>query len=289
MLPSVVRVAALPVLALLVSCTGPTAETKSPAPSPAPSSASPTTTSTAAKNRTAQGFLPKKLGEVAGLDCTSGLDSCPLKFTVDKIEVNPKCHQYGTPAAAGRKTLLLHVSLTTGDLDASLTALAPMLFNPFSLKGLSADGFVHDAQPGSCTNFDGRLSNTILPNSKYTGTVEVEVPESAASIASAQQLDPNSARGWVWNIGCAERAPSGVAHRSGGPAPPPPPARGGGWEPGGARRGPGGGAPPARRPLVSHTSLTSVVRSGATEGMFCNSVTQNDACRKRAQCPPFHD
>lgn len=204
MSPLTVRAAAVSVLALLASCTGPTAETRSPAPAPSQSSASATTTtpaSTATTARTAQGFLPKKLGEAAGLNCTSGLNACPVRFTVGKIEVNPKCYQYGTPSAAGRKTVLLHVSLTTGDLDASLTAQAPMIFNPFSLKGLSADGFVHDGQPGSCTDYKGRLSDTILPNSKYTGTVEIDVPESVVSIASAQQLDPNSARGWVWNIG----------------------------------------------------------------------------------------
>lgn len=196
------RVIALSVLALLVSCTGPTAETRTPAPSPTPSSASPTATTTkAARNLTAQGFLPKKLGELAGLDCTTGLDSCPLKFTVDKIEVNPKCYQYGTPAAAGRKTVLLHVSLTTGTLSNDLAAVAPMIFNPFSLKGLGADGFVHDAQPGSCTDYAGRLSNTILPNSRYAGTVEVEVSESSVSIASAQLASPDGTRGWVWNIG----------------------------------------------------------------------------------------
>jgi hypothetical protein len=151
--------AAFPLVVLLASCTGPSAETSSPAPSPTPSStASVTATAPATtKNMTAQGFLSKKVGELSGWECMTTIDTCSVKFTVDKIDVSPKCHQYGTPAASGRKTLLLHVSLTTGNLSPDGQLGAPAIFNPFSLKGLSADGFVHDAQPGSCTGNEGRL------------------------------------------------------------------------------------------------------------------------------------
>lgn len=191
--------AALGVIALALTtgaCTGPTAT--SPAPDPTPSSGA-TVATTPSQELTAQGFLPKKVGQLGGLDCAGDIESCAIKFTVDKIETSPKCDQYGTPAAAGRKTLLLHVSLTTGALSQDGAAVAPFIFNPFSFKGLGPDGFVHDAQPGSCTPHEGRLSNTILPNSRYTGTVEIEVPESVTSIASAHDSGgPN--RGWVWEI-----------------------------------------------------------------------------------------
>lgn len=186
------------------SCTGPAADSSSPAPDPTPSSPTSTTQTSAPPKRehTAQGFLPKKIGELSGFDCKSDLDSCSVKFTVDKIDVNPKCYQYGTPAADGRKTLLLHVSLTTGTMSSDAATLAPTIFNPFSLKGLGQDGFVHDARPGSCTDYTAGLSTTILANSRYTGTVEVEVPESAASVASAwHQPGPDGGRGWMWPIG----------------------------------------------------------------------------------------
>ena len=184
----------------LCACTGPTAT--SPAPAPTPSSGSTTTTvaTTPTQELTAQGFLPKKVGQIGGLDCTNDIESCAIKFTVDKIDVSPQCDQYGTKAVAGRKTVVLHVSLTTGALSPDGEAAAPMIFNPYSLKGLGADGFVHDAQSGMCTSYETRLSNTILPNSRYTGTVEVEVPESVSSIAAAYSSGgPN--RGWVWEIG----------------------------------------------------------------------------------------
>lgn len=184
----------------LCACTGPTATSPAPAPNPSSAGATTTAATTPTQELTPQGFLSKKIGQAGGLDCTNNIESCAIKFTVDKIDVSPQCGQYGTPAAAGRKTLVLHVSLTTGALSPDGEAAAPMIFNPYSLKGLGADGFVHDAQPGSCTSYETRLSNTILPNSRYTGTVEVEVPESVSSIAAAYSSGgPN--RGWVWEIG----------------------------------------------------------------------------------------
>jgi hypothetical protein len=146
-----------------------------------------------------QGFLPKGLGQLSGLDCPGAdIDSCGIKFQVMRIDTNPECRQYGKPAAAGRKTLVLHVSMTTGTLSPDGAAVAPTIFNPFSLKGITRDGFVHDAKPGGCTDPEGRLSEEILPNAKYEGLVEVEVPESVTSVASAHQPAPDGGRGWVW-------------------------------------------------------------------------------------------
>jgi hypothetical protein len=137
MLLIVARIAVLPALLLLTACTGPAAETTSPAPSPTPSSAAAAAATTSAKKSlTAQGFVSKKIGELAGYECKDVIDSCTIKFSVDKIDVNPKCHQYGTPPPSGRKTLVLHVSMTTGDLGPEGSSVAPTIFNPFSLKGL---------------------------------------------------------------------------------------------------------------------------------------------------------
>lgn len=205
------RVAALlaaTTLALITTACAKDTTASTPAPSPTPSggittSAVPTTAAAQKPGLTPQGFLPKEIGQLAGLDCTgSVIDSCGIKFQVSSIDTNPQCYQYGKPAEAGRKTLLLHVSMTTGTLSQDGSTFAPTIFNPFSLKGISADGFVHEAQPGNCTDYKGRLASTILSNARYEGTVEVEVPESVTSIASAQQVaaaDGN--RGWVWPLG----------------------------------------------------------------------------------------
>jgi hypothetical protein len=192
-------------LALGAAACAKDATTGSPAPSPTPSggvtetpvSATPTPTQRAGLSP--QGFLPKEIGQLAGLDCPgTDINACGIKFQVVKIDTNPECHQYGKPAAAGRKILVLHVSMTTGTLSPEGAAAAPLIFNPFSLRGIGGDGFVHDAQPGNCTDFDGRFTATVLPNAKYEGLVEVEVPESVTSIASSRQAAADGGRGWVW-------------------------------------------------------------------------------------------
>ncbi|HEX6345416.1 hypothetical protein [Umezawaea sp.] len=167
-----------------------------PTPSPVATSATPTT-----RELTPQGFIAKDVGQVAGFDCANDLDTCAITFSVDKIEVNPQCHQYGAPHAAGRKTLLLHVSMTTGDLSEEGARSAPSIFNPFSLNGIADDGSVQEARPGTCTDREERLSDTILPHSRYSGTVEVQVAEAATAVASTYPVASNGSRGWVWRIG----------------------------------------------------------------------------------------
>ncbi|ACU36522.1 hypothetical protein [Actinosynnema mirum] len=194
-------VAALLFPLALSACSSGASGGGSPAPVPSPSGTSPAQATTSSSPRaalTAQGFLPKEVGQAAGIDCASDLESCKVKFTVDEIEVSPECDEFGTPASDGRKTFLLHVSLTTGEMSENGKSVAPLLFNPYSLKGIGDDGFVHDALPGSCAGYDGRISNDIFNNSKYTGKVEVELPASTTSIASAHDFGEN--RGWVWKI-----------------------------------------------------------------------------------------
>jgi hypothetical protein len=194
-------------LALITTACAKDTTASSPAPSPTPSagiSASAVATTAAAQKPglTPQGFLPKAIGQAAGSDCPgTTIETCGVQFQVNSVEINPTCVQYGTPAAAGRKTVLMTVSLTTGTMTPDGAIVAPVIFNPFSLKGIGADGFVHDAQIGKCTNFEGRLSSTILPNSKYEGTVEVDLPESVTSVASAHQSGADGNRGWVWPLG----------------------------------------------------------------------------------------
>ncbi|WNV82309.1 hypothetical protein [Umezawaea sp. Da 62-37] len=208
-----VRVAALLAAAGLVLVTAAcavdaTAGGAAPVPTPSAGTAVSTAQTTAAAvatqkaGLTPQGFLPKVIGQQAGWDCPgSTIDSCGVKFQVTALETNPQCAQYGRAPAEGRKTLLLRVLMTTGTLTTDGAGAAPAIFAPFSLKGIGADGFVHDAQPGNCTGQEGALSATILPNSKYEGTVEIEVPESVTSVASAHQPARDGSRGWVWPVG----------------------------------------------------------------------------------------
>jgi hypothetical protein len=203
------RVGVVGLAVVAAGCSGPAGSGLDPTggsvASSVATSATPTAAATTAATRrgdlSPQGFIPKDLGQLAGIDCTGDLDTCAIKFSVDEIEVNPECHQYGAPAVVGRKTLLLHVSMTTGDLSEDGSRMAPSIFNPFSLNGIADDGFVQEGRPGSCSDQDSRLSDTILPNSRYVGIVEVEVAEGATSVASAYPVASNGSRGWVWRIG----------------------------------------------------------------------------------------
>ncbi|PRY35328.1 hypothetical protein [Umezawaea tangerina] len=135
------------------------------------------------------------------MDCDGSIESCQIKFTVDKIDINPACQTNSVPPAAGNKTVVLTVSMTTGTLSETGAALVDTIWNPTSLKSLSPDGSVADAVPGRCLSEAGKFPFAVLPNAKHTGTVEVEVPESATSIASTHPVREDGGRGWVWPIG----------------------------------------------------------------------------------------
>jgi hypothetical protein len=94
---------------------------------------------------------------------------------------------------------VLYATMSTGQLNQDEAASAAMIFNPFSLKGVTPDGVVHDAQPGSCLDNPGSFPTLLAPNAKYSGKVEVEVPARATSVASVSSLD--SSQGWAWPIG----------------------------------------------------------------------------------------
>jgi len=196
-------------LLALASCSSGNDDSARRAPDPTPESAltstqpTPTTTTaipttTAGPKKTPQGWLIKDIGEMAGLGGNQGdtLETSPIKFTVDRIEVNPRCQQYGTKAKPGNKTVVLYVTMTTGQVTEEEAFAAAMIFNPFSMKGVTPDGFIHDAQPGSCTGYERAFPNEIAPNGKYSGIVDLELPATATSVVSAE-----GSTGWSWPIG----------------------------------------------------------------------------------------
>jgi hypothetical protein len=180
------------------------------APNPAPqgtgsasgsaaASATPATaTAASTQAKTPEGWPIKGVGERVGYGGT-GLEDALVTFAVDRIEVNPECARYGIPAHEGNKTVVLYATMSTGQLNQDEAASAAMIFNPFSFKGVTPDGVVHDAQPGSCLDYAGSFPTLLAPNAKYSGKVEVEVPARATSVASVNSL--NSSQGWAWPIG----------------------------------------------------------------------------------------
>lgn len=195
--PRVAAAIAVAGVGLVAACTA-TPTTTTPSGSTTASAAATTATS-AVPPVTPQGLLAKRIGEQGGEDCPSGAESCATLFQVDRIEANPACAQGGTKPDAGRKTVVLHVAMTTRTQNEQQGIRAQQIFNPYSLKGVSPDGTVADATPGLCTSNNGLFPTTILPNSKYSGRVEITVPESATQVASAPPGGGES-RGWVWPI-----------------------------------------------------------------------------------------
>jgi hypothetical protein len=163
-----------------------------------PSGSTTTTSATHSGLRTSQGWLIKGIGETAGFS-GERLDDALVKFTVDRIEVNPKCDQYGQSPKEGNKTVVLYVTMSTGQINQDEASQAALVFNPFYIKGVTADGFVHDAEPGFCLGFEGAFPSQLAPNAKYSGRVDVELPASATTVASVSTLD--SSQGWAWQIG----------------------------------------------------------------------------------------
>ena len=115
---------------------------------------------------------------------------------IDSVEVDPGCHAYGTPPEAGH-TLLLHVRVATGS-DQLAAMDAAGVVNPFSFVEIGADGVSHPADIGTCTDFEDQLSSNFGVNQKYSGTIEIVVPEASGTLA----LDPGAMAegpsGWEW-------------------------------------------------------------------------------------------
>lgn len=122
--------------------------------------------------------------------------STGTSFAIDSVEVDPGCHAYGTPPESGH-TLLLHVRVATGS-DQLAAMDAASVVNPFSFVEIGADGVSHPADIGTCTDFEDQLSSNFGVNQKYSGTVEIVVPEASGTLA----LDPGAMAegpsGWEW-------------------------------------------------------------------------------------------
>ncbi|GAA1216614.1 hypothetical protein LY12_002137 [Prauserella alba] len=122
--------------------------------------------------------------------------SSGTSFAIDSIEVDPGCHAYGMPPESGH-TLLLHVRVATGS-DQLAAMDAAGVVNPFSFVEIGADGVSHPADIGSCTDFEDELSSNFGVNQKYSGTIEIVVPEASGTLALDPGAMANGPSGWEW-------------------------------------------------------------------------------------------
>ncbi|TWH20358.1 hypothetical protein [Prauserella rugosa] len=160
-----------------------------PAPSPVDEIAQPETNE--------RNYLPMNVGDEAwtGPVGDEGGGS-GTSFTVDRIELDPGCDAYGLPPESGH-TLVLHVRVATGDDQMSAMDAAGVL-NPYNFVEIDSSGVSHRAEFGTCTAPEKALPMNFGVNQKYSGTIELVVPEASGTLA----LDPgtliNGPAGWEW-------------------------------------------------------------------------------------------
>ncbi|MFI7678287.1 hypothetical protein [Actinophytocola sp. NPDC049390] len=145
-----------------------------------------------------RGFIVKKLGELAcfggaGKNCEGG-----VSFTIDKIEVDPQCGEFGSHPDNGH-TLLLHLRIATGD-DAEVVDSVGGIINPFSFVEIGKDGVTRDVSIGMCADPSAdQLPHTYGPNQKYQGVIDLEVTDASGTIAiQLMGAEEDGQRGWEW-------------------------------------------------------------------------------------------
>lgn len=143
-----------------------------------------------------RGYLPKELGETAGIGYREDDDPGGVDFTLDSVDVDPSCAPYSDPPTEGH-TLLLHFRVATGDNSKYAQATAQVL-NPNRFAELDSDGVTHSAEMGTCTDASDRLPHQYGVNQKYVGTIELVVPEASGTLILDLPSLENTG-GWEWH------------------------------------------------------------------------------------------
>lgn len=185
----------------------------SPSPAAAPDTnptSTPTTTTTAATstpsstagapNRSARGLLVKQLGERAGIG-NSAADA-RAEFTLDRVEVDPKCTG-SEPSANGHLIALSFTVTTTARLDPSQHWFIEA--GDFAVVGPDGvtDSNVSTGPGLGCLPERDYLPGTpYTPSSKYVGKVVLDSRYASGVITYRPVVDLAGA-GWEWTIPAA--------------------------------------------------------------------------------------
>ncbi|GAA4549857.1 hypothetical protein [Amycolatopsis samaneae] len=163
-----------------------------PSMAPPPNSASPSPPSGASKS----GFLPKKIGERAGL-ATPDDSEHMITFYITKITVDPKCTS-SLSRPSGKHTILLDVSVQTENFSSpSDRSNVSAVLNPFAFQTRGSDGTTHTAKAGTCVPDLKAMPTEYAPNSKYVGQIELETEDKSGALLLAPGGLSNSS-GWEW-------------------------------------------------------------------------------------------
>lgn len=141
---------------------------------------------------TVRGNIPKRVGELAGF----GSDDAPAQntFAINRITVDPPCSPAGTKPKTGH-TVVLEVTVNTGG-DADRAAELGRMLTPGFFSVVGSDGTEHGAWPGDCTDPNRNLPSTFTVRKRYSGTIELKVPEASGTLILAGTME--NATGWEW-------------------------------------------------------------------------------------------
>ncbi|MDQ0376607.1 hypothetical protein [Amycolatopsis thermophila] len=186
-------------VAVLAGCSKNTGSDTAGQPSlpavPATTQAGPTTEAASAAETNERGRVVKQLGETASIISSKDPGAGNATFAIDKIDADPKCFQYGTKPKG--HTLVLHVRAATGSDQHAADVLGwTLTASNFSI--VTKDGVTKQADMGMCTDpSDDQLPYQFGPNQKFTGKIELDVPELSGILALTSSF---TSGGWEWKF-----------------------------------------------------------------------------------------
>lgn len=195
-----VRVAALPVLALLAACTGPTVETGSPVPSPAASSAATATATTATTTAAPAGFSASVLDTITALNMQLPVlhdGATPLPTTVRPGGVfggktTPDIAIYLLPqnsAFSKVQVVTVHVAGSGGAFQTPARLLSGVGASLYELSAEAVEAFHRDALPKLSTITQVRTKVTV--GRFYDLTVVLQGSSSLAFVFTPVGVEPS--------------------------------------------------------------------------------------------------
>jgi hypothetical protein len=172
---------------------------------PPPSSTTTPPSTAAQPKKSPRGNMIKKLGEAAGL-CTD--DSCTnvaVTFTLDKIELDPKCTGKSAKVldAKPEHGHFVALSFTVKTTEKFTGDSASFSINPYDFSVVGPDGITETTSYGSgtygCLPDSEMLSTSnYAPSSQYVGKVLIDTKHSRGTIMLRSAIMGDG--GWEWEF-----------------------------------------------------------------------------------------
>ncbi|WP_125726651.1 hypothetical protein [Kibdelosporangium aridum] len=163
------------------------------APPTSPTTTAPPKSSPATSVR---GNIKKKVGDVAALCADNGCAEFTVTFTLDKLEVDPKCtdkYSRGVKAENGHFVVL---SFTVKTTDKFTGDNVYSMLNPYDFSIVGPDGItVQNTSSTGCVAVSELLPSNFSPSSQYVGKVVLDTKHAKGVIVYRPGMIDG---GWEW-------------------------------------------------------------------------------------------